>query len=155
MFLKKKLSEMRLRLQRVHFQLQSLMGKIKGFLSFNSLGEMIFWDVDSCQTAKPVKNYQTKIVFIFPNFLSIQLNFLLHLMTEISTPVKGFFPASMLSTTTVIQRWTPSLFKLTINNTVPLLLTISSLSILIVIFKSDAAVPDLWSRCHQEGSLHI
>lgn len=59
---------MRLRLQRVHFQLGSLKGKIKEFLSFNSLGEMIFWDVDSCQTAEPVKNYQTKIFFIFLNF---------------------------------------------------------------------------------------
>lgn len=146
---------MRLRLQRVHFQLQSLKGKIKGFLSFNSLGEMIFWDVDSCQTAKPVKNYQTEIVFIFLNFsqCSTQLPFTSYSWNFYS--VKRFFPASMLASTALGQKWTPCLLKLIINNTVSFLLTISSVSVIIVIFKGDAAVPDLRSRCHWECSLHI
>lgn len=146
---------MRLRLQRVHFQLQSLKGKIKGFLSFNSLGEMIFWDVDSCQTAKPVKNYQTEIVFIFLKFsqCSTQLPFTSRSWNFYS--VKRFF---FLLRCLHLLLWAKNelrLLKLTIKNTVPFLLAISSVSVIIVISKGDAAAPDLQSRCHWEGSLHI
>lgn len=57
------LSEMELGLQSFHFQSQSLQGEIKRFLSFNSLGEMIFWDVESCQTTKTVKELPKEICF--------------------------------------------------------------------------------------------
>lgn len=110
------------------------------------------WQLPNCKTSEELPNWNRFYLSEFPQH-SAQLHLTSHDWNFNAS--ERFFPASMLATPTMVQRWTPSLFKLTINNTVPLLLTISSLSIIIVIFKGDAAAPDLWSRCHREGSLHI
>lgn len=111
------------------------------------------WQLPNCKTSEELPNWNRFYLSEFPQY-STQLPFTSHGWNFNAN--ERFFPASMLATTAVVQRWTPSLLKLTTNYyTVPLLLTISSLSIIIVIFKSVAAAPDLWSRCHRESSLHI
>lgn len=56
---------MELGLQSFNFHSHSLQGEIKGFLSFNSLSEMIFWDADRCQSTKTIKKYLQRIWNLF------------------------------------------------------------------------------------------
>lgn len=74
------LSEMELGLQSFHFQSQSLQGEIKLFFSFNSLGEMIFWDVESCQITKTVKELPQRNLFLSTQMFLLVCSFILPLI---------------------------------------------------------------------------